>query len=65
MRRHGAIGQPLLLATALAVGAGVVWAMVVGWGINIGEQLLPREREYESLVLQVDGTPLIHTRSGG
>lgn len=64
MRRHGAIGQPLLLATALAVGAGVVWAMAVGWGMMVGGQLLRGEREYESLVLQVDGTPLIQTRSG-
>jgi hypothetical protein len=65
MPKRQPIVQPVLLAVALALGAGAVWAVAVGWGMMVGEQLLQGERVYQSLQFQLDGTPLVHTRTGG
>jgi len=64
MPKRNAIVQPVLLAAGLAVGAGAVWIVVVIWCQVIGRQFIPRGGVYDSVVYQLDGTPLIRTRKG-
>ena len=65
MPKRDAIVQPVLLAVSLAVGAGAVWVVVVGWCQIISHQFIPRPDVYDSVEYRLDGTPLIRTREGG
>jgi len=64
MPKRSAIVQPVLLAVSLAVGAGAVWVVVVGWCQIISHQFIPRPDVYDSVEYQWDGTPQIRTREG-
>ena len=56
--------QAMLLAVLLAVGAGLVWGVVVGWVMMTIDATVIRPRQVsESIEVLRDGTPLISSMS--
>jgi len=55
MTKHPKLWQPILLATTISIGFGVVWMLVIGWAWGIAFA----GRASETFVLQTDGTWLI------
>lgn len=64
MQKRIGIVQPLLLAIVIAVGFGIVWAVLVNWGISTTEDLFGPEWMYEGVAFRMDGTPVLQTCRG-
>ena len=64
MQKRIGIVQPLLLAIVVAVGFGVVWAVLVNWGISTAEDLCGPGWMYETVAFRMDGTPVLQTCRG-
>ena len=58
------IVQPLILATIMALGFGIVWAALVGWGTKAAKDILGPEEPWEYLLFRMDGTPVVGTQLG-
>jgi hypothetical protein len=56
--------RPLLLATLLAIGFGIVWGMIILWAVQVADEAYRRHRSFESLVFMQDGTPVVRTHVG-
>jgi hypothetical protein len=58
MSRNGFV-QPLVLATVLAAGFGIVWGLVSLWAAEVGAYVALDPRPSEMLIFQTDGTPRV------
>ncbi len=58
------IVQPLLVASLLAIGLGVVWISALAWTAGFVAQSLAVRGTYQQLWIRADGTPLIATYGG-
>lgn len=64
MQKRIGIVRPLLLAIVVAVGFGIVWAVLVNWGISTTKDLFGPGWMYEGVAFRMDGTPVLQTRRG-
>jgi hypothetical protein len=56
--------QPFLLALILALGFGIVWAVLVMWAVDRARDILAPEKEYEYVQFRRDGTPVVRSIIG-
>ena len=56
--------QPVVLGTILAIGFGLVWALVAEWALAIISAATSQSNPTESLVFLVDGTPCLQRSTG-
>jgi hypothetical protein len=61
MTKQTGILRLLGIALVVALGFETVFAVVFGWCIAIWESMRPREGASESLMIRMDGTPLIQS----
>ncbi len=62
MKRAGII-RKLCTTVLIAIGVGIVWGIVTGWGLSIVEAWMRTDYVYESLEIRRDGTVVISSRS--
>ena len=63
MTERRSIGRKLVAATIVAAGLAVVWGMICGWVVSIGETLAVRDIVIEQIQVASDGTPVIAVES--
>jgi hypothetical protein len=51
------------LAFVLGLGIQIIYAVLVGWGITVGDELIGNRGAYESVQIRADGTPVFVTHS--
>ncbi len=59
MARSNSIGTSMLVAAIVALGIGAAWCTVAGWVGKIITNMMQTEGDYESILVNVDGQPLI------
>ena len=59
MSRRTGIIQPLALSLVVALGFGMVWAVLTDWAVNAAKDLLGCEKAWEYINFRMDGTPVI------
>jgi hypothetical protein len=64
MKTRSELLKSLALAILLAVGAGVAWGCLVGWGASILSDLVSSGGSHEDLCFLRDGTPLVSSYEG-
>lgn len=64
MTKHSEQFRHFALAVILSVGAGLIWAMVFGFGFGIANSIISSRNVHEQLLITPDGTPIIESYVG-